>query len=199
MQAQVHALEAAGADMLHVDIMDGNFVPNITMGAMFVKALRAITTLPLDCHLMVQQPERHIDAFAEAGADIITFHIETTAHADRLISQIHSHNKKAGIALCPATPHHALEYLYEKIDLALVMTVNPGAGGQPFLAAQVAKITAISEAIAHRQIMLQADGGINTATAQKVVQAGANVLVAGQAIMHDQNLAQNIKALRVVK
>jgi ribulose-phosphate 3-epimerase len=186
------------ADMLHIDVMDGNFVPNITMGSELVKKIRRITSLPLDCHLMVRNPHDHIKKFAEAGADIITFHIESTYHADRLIDEIKGHGLKCGVALCPATSPIVIDYLYDKIDLILIMTVNPGAGGQNFIPAQLEKIRLVRDKIivSGRPIMLQVDGGINLHTAKQVFCSGADVLVAGSFLFNDGTPEANIAKLR---
>jgi ribulose-phosphate 3-epimerase len=186
------------ADMLHIDIMDGNFVPNISMGSELVRRIRKITRLPLDCHLMVENPHNHIKKFADAGADIITFHIESTNHADRLVDEIKGHGIKCGVALCPATPPIVLDYLYDKIDLILIMTVNPGAGGQNFIPAQLEKIRLVRDKItaSGHPILLQVDGGINLHTAKQVCNYGADVLVAGSFLFNDGMPETNITKLR---
>lgn len=173
----------AGADWLHVDVMDGHFVPNITIGPMVVRALRPHSPLPFDVHLMISPVDAYVAAFAEAGADIITVHPEAGAHTHRTIQLIKSLGKKAGVALNPATPPEAVAYLLDEIDLILVMSVNPGFGGQSFIEGQLTKITALRRLIeaSGREIHLEVDGGINAANAARVIAAGADVLVAGTA------------------
>jgi ribulose-phosphate 3-epimerase len=197
---EVRALEVAGADWIHVDVMDGHFVPNLTIGPMVVKALRPHTSLPLDVHLMIQPVDPFIQAFAEAGADIITFHPEAGPHAHRTVQAIKALGKKAGVSLNPATPAKMLDYLYEEVDLVLVMSVNPGFGGQSFISSQLRKIEAIRKAIdkTGREISLQVDGGVDTDTARLCVAAGADVLVAGTATFRggSDRYAANIAALK---
>jgi ribulose-phosphate 3-epimerase len=180
----IKAVEAAGADYIHIDVMDGDFVPNITIGPCVIQSLRRITTLPFDVHLMVTKPERFIDDFANAGADIITIHPEATPHAHRALQQIRQLGKKPGISLNPATPIAISDYLIDMVDLILVMSVNPGFGGQKFIPSQLQKITELRTKIkaSQRTIELEVDGGINMQTAQAVIAAGADVLVAGTAI-----------------
>lgn len=198
--AEVRAITKAGADFVHVDVMDGHFVPNLTIGAGVVQAIRPHTALPLDVHLMIENPESYIDAYAKAGADIITIHAEATHHLDRALTQIHQARKKAGVSICPATPAHVLAHVMHAVDLILVMTVNPGFGGQHFIEAQLAKITEVRRMITDsgRDIMLEVDGGINPITAKKAVHAGANVLVAGSAVFtgNPSDYARNITALK---
>lgn len=197
---EVRALEAAGADWIHVDVMDGHFVPNITIGPMVVKALRPHTSLPLDVHLMIQPVDPFIQAFAEAGADIITFHPEAGPHSHRTVQAIKALGKQAGVSLNPATPAKMLDYLYEEVDLVLVMSVNPGFGGQSFISSQLRKIEAIRKAIdkSGREIRLQVDGGVDAETARLCVAAGADVLVAGTATFRggSDRYAANIAALK---
>ena len=180
---EVRAIEAAGADWVHVDVMDGHFVPNITIGPMVVKALRPITMLPLDVHLMISPVDGFLDAFAEAGADIITVHPEAGPHIHRSVQRIKALGKMAGVSLNPGTPAKMLDYLIDSIDVVLVMSVNPGFGGQSFIESQLKKIEAIRSMIdkSGRDIRLEVDGGIDAMTAPRVIAAGADVLVAGTA------------------
>ncbi len=191
----LRALEEAKADMLHVDIMDGHFVPNMTFGPDQIKQLRAITTLPFDVHLMISDPELFIPKFAEAGSDIITVHVETSAHLHRLIGFIKSFGIKAGVSFNPATPLSALDYIIEDIDLILIMSVNPGYGGQAFIPASLDKIADAAKRIGDRAIDLAVDGGINLSTASSVVKAGANMLIAGSYTFKG-NVHDNIQKLR---
>ncbi|MDW8245391.1 MAG: ribulose-phosphate 3-epimerase [Sandaracinaceae bacterium] len=181
---EVEAVAAAGADWIHVDVMDGHFVPNLTVGPPVVAALRRVCGLPLDAHLMVSEPDRWIDAFAEGGADMITVHVEATCHLHRVLERILSRGKRAGVSLNPATSEEAIRYVLPIVDLVLVMTVNPGFGGQRFISSVLPKIRRIREWIdaMDRHIDLQVDGGIDAKSAALVAQAGANVLVAGTAI-----------------
>ncbi len=197
---EVRALEAAGADWIHVDVMDGHFVPNITIGPLVVKAIRPCTALPIDVHLMIAPADPYIDAFAEAGAEVITVHPEAGPHLHRTIQRIKATGRKAGVSLNPATPAKMLDYVLEEIDLVLVMSVNPGFGGQSFIASQIGKIEAIANRAvkAGLEIDIEVDGGIDPATARQATDAGANVLVAGTATFRGgaDCYAANISALR---
>jgi ribulose-phosphate 3-epimerase len=197
---EVRAIEAAGADWVHVDVMDGHFVPNLTIGPMVVKALRPHTSLPMDVHLMISPVDNFLDAFAEAGADIITVHPEAGPHVHRTVQRIKALGKLAGVSLNPATPAKMLDYLIDDIDLVLVMSVNPGFGGQSFIESQLRKIEAIRKMIdkTGRDIRLEVDGGIDTMTAPRAIAAGADVLVAGTATFKGgpDAYAANIAGLR---
>jgi len=198
--AEIEAVTAAGADWIHVDVMDGHFVPNLTIGPMVVKALRKHTSLPFDVHLMITPVDPMVPAYVEAGADVLSFHPEAGPHVHRTIQLVKSHGKKAGCVLNPATPLAAIEHVLGDLDLVLVMSVNPGFGGQAFIDSQVAKIAALRQAIdaLGKPIDLEVDGGVNAETARRCIKAGADVLVAGTAVFGagPGKYAQSIKALR---
>ena len=183
---EVHAVEAAGADLIHLDVMDGRFVPNITIGPMVVAAIRKVTKLPLDVHLMIVEPERYIDEFASAGADLISVHVETAPHLHRLVEQIRHAGKKAAVAVNPHSPLDGLDVVLPELEMVLLMSVNPGFGGQKFIEAVVPKVSALRSEIERRglDVDIEVDGGIDAETAPAVVAAGATVLVAGSAVFH---------------
>jgi ribulose-phosphate 3-epimerase len=197
---EVRAIDAAGADWIHIDVMDGHFVPNLTIGPGVVKALRPHSDKPFDVHLMISPVDLFLDAFAEAGADIITVHPEAGPHLHRTIQRIKALGKKAGVSLNPATPAKMLDYVLDEVDLVLVMSVNPGFGGQKFIASQLKKIEAIANRVAKQDLVvdIEVDGGIDAATAPQCIDAGATVLVAGTAAFRGgpDNYAANIAALR---
>jgi ribulose-phosphate 3-epimerase len=195
---EVGAVAEAGADWIHVDVMDGRFVPNLTIGPPVVKALRGVTKLPLDCHLMVVEPERLVEDFAKAGADVITVHVEASPHLHRTLQQIRGLGKKAGVSLNPHTSEEAIRHVIGDLDLVLVMSVNPGFGGQSFIPSVLPKIASLRKMIdqAGREVVLEVDGGVNPETARSVVEAGADMLVAGSAVFGERDYRQAIGALR---
>jgi len=195
---EVKAISAAGADYIHIDVMDGSFVPNITIGPDVVKSIRSYSNLPFDTHLMINNPDNHLENFALAGSDIITVHSEASTHLHRTVQKIKSLGKKAGVSIVPSTNESVLDYVLEDIDLILIMTVNPGFGGQKFIYSQLKKIENIANKISKlgRKIDLEIDGGINQETAKQVIDCGANVLVAGSFIFGNKNYSENIQKLR---
>ena len=195
---EVRAVAAAGADYIHVDVMDGHFVPNITIGPLVVEAVRKVTNLPLDVHLMIENPDRYIPEFARAGADIITVHQEAVPHLHRTVQLIKSLGKKAGVSINPATPSQALDVILDDLDLVLVMTVNPGFGGQGFIESGLGKIAALRHEINRRglAVELEVDGGVKPDNINRIAAAGADVFVAGSAVFNTGDYAAAISALR---
>jgi ribulose-phosphate 3-epimerase len=191
-------LDSYGADMIHIDVMDGMFVPNISFGIPVMKSVRKLTKLPFDVHLMIEEPARYVEDFVRAGADIITVHYEADRHIDRTINYIKSFGIKAGVALNPATPVDSIKYLISNLDMVLVMSVNPGFGGQKYIEYSSDKIKEVRDLSDkyNKDIMIQVDGGIDGNNISKVVNSGANVIVAGSAIFKNDEIEKNIKALR---
>lgn len=195
---EITAVERAGADYIHVDVMDGHFVPNITIGPLIVEAIRPVTKLPLDVHLMIDNPDQYIEDFAKAGADYITVHVEACRHLHRTIHHIKSFRIKAGVVLNPATPVNTIEHILKDIDMVLLMSVNPGFGGQKFIPEVLPKIRKVKEMADSigKEIEIEIDGGVNSETAKLCVEAGANVLVAGSAIYDQEDYAAAISLIR---
>jgi ribulose-phosphate 3-epimerase len=198
LEEEIKDVERGGADYIHDDVMDGHFVPNITIGPLIVDAIRPVTSLPLDVHLMIENPDQYIGAFAKAGADLLSVHVEACHHLHRTIQQIKSEGMKAGVVLNPHTPTSMIENVIEDIDLVLLMTVNPGFGGQSFIHSVLPKIKQIAAIVEERklQVEIEVDGGVNPETAKLCIEAGANVLVAGSAIYNQKDRSQAIANIR---
>jgi ribulose-phosphate 3-epimerase len=195
---QVRSAEQAGVDWIHVDVMDGHFVPNITIGPAVTQAVRQVTGLPLDVHLMISNPERYVEAFVEAGADWLGIHVEATVHLERLIQQIKEAGAKAAVTLNPATPLNCLEYVLPAVDMVLLMTVNPGFSGQKFIPAVLPKVRRLRQMIDAQglEVLIQVDGGVQVDTIRDLVAAGADVLVSGSGIFNERPVAENVRRLR---
>ncbi|WP_026585585.1 ribulose-phosphate 3-epimerase [Bacillus sp. J33] len=195
---EIKDVERGGADYIHVDVMDGHFVPNITIGPLIVDAIRPVTKLPLDVHLMIENPDAYIEAFVNAGADYITVHVEACRHLHRTVHYIKSLGVKAGVVLNPATPVSAIDHIIEDIDMVLLMSVNPGFGGQKFIPSVLSKISAVKEMAESKGLNteIEVDGGVNEETAKQCMEAGATVLVAGSAIYNQTDRAKAIAALK---
>lgn len=194
---EVRAIDAAGADWIHIDVMDGHFVPNISFGTPIMQSIRGVTKKPFDVHLMIAPVDPYLESFARAGADIITVHAEAGPHLDRTLQAIRAMGKKAGVSLNPATPASALRHVLDRLDLILVMSVNPGFGGQAFIPAMLDKISELREMTRGRNIDIEVDGGIAADNAGEIVRAGANALVAGSSIFKTQDYAAAIKSIRL--
>lgn len=195
---EITAIDKGGADYVHIDVMDGHFVPNITIGPLVVEAARRVTELPLDVHLMIENPDRYIPDFAKAGADIITVHYEAVPHLHRTVQLIHSLGKKAGVSINPATPINCLDVILEELELVLIMSVNPGFGGQQFIPACLPKIEALRETIERRglSVELEVDGGVKLDNIARIAGAGAQVMVAGSAVYGTDDYAATIASLK---
>lgn len=198
---EIKLVEQAGADWIHIDVMDGWYVPNITIGPGVISSIKKHTNLPFDVHLMIEKPNRYIEDFVRAGADILSIHPEACSHPHRVLKNIHSYGIKAGVVLNPHTPIDSIYYILEEVDLILVMTVNPGFGGQVFISSLIEKIKNVRKLIEEsgKNIYLEVDGGINTETGKLVCEAGANVLVSGHAIFKNSDPASVVKAMKNIK
>ena len=197
---EIKAAEAAGADLLHIDIMDGHFVPNITIGPFIVEAIRSVTSLPLDIHLMIEEPDRYLTDFIKAGADYLTVHYETSVHLHRTVQRIKESGVKAGVSLNPATPVWSLDHILQDIDVALLMSVNPGFGGQEFIPQAINKITTLKKLIREKEVStyIEVDGGIKLNNAQDVIAAGADILVMGSAFFNSKDYGEVIEQFRKI-
>lgn len=196
---EVREAEQAGADFIHVDVMDGHFVPNLTLGPLVVQAIRPVTKLPLDVHLMIENPDAYIPAFAKAGADYLTVHAEACTHLHRTLGFIRENGVKPGVVLNPATPLSAIEYVLDQVEMVLLMTVNPGFGGQKYIPAVTGKIKALRDMLDARgltSVLIEVDGGVNAETARLVAEAGAQVLVAGNAVFGERDRAEAVRRIR---
>lgn len=196
---EIKAVEKAGADLIHIDVMDGHFVPNITIGPLIVEAARNTTTLPLDVHLMIARPEQYIGDFAKAGADYLTVHVEATSHLNRLVQMMKEHKGvRAGVSLNPATPLSSLDYILDDVDMVLIMSVNPGFGGQTFIASALEKIRSLRKRIDDLglKIEIEVDGGVKPDNAAEIIRAGADILVAGSAVFGHKDYAAVIREIR---
>ncbi|MFN2746183.1 MULTISPECIES: ribulose-phosphate 3-epimerase [Bacillus] len=196
---EIKDVEQGGADFIHIDVMDGHFVPNITIGPLVVEAVRPITKLPLDVHLMIEDPDRYIPAFAKAGADILSVHVEACPHLHRTIQLIKEQGIKAGVVLNPHTPVEQIEHVLEDLDLVLLMTVNPGFGGQSFISSVVPKISRVKELAEQKglsDLLIEVDGGVNRETAAQCIEAGANLLVAGSAVYNEKDRKKAISNIK---
>lgn len=198
LAAEIHQAEAAGVDWIHVDVMDGVFVPNITIGPPVVEAVRKVTRLPLDVHLMIDRPERYLEAFVAAGADWLGIHVEATLHLERQLRRIRELGAKATVTLNPATPLESLEYVLDAVDMVLLMTVNPGFGGQKFIPAMLPKIRRLRRMIDDRglDVLLQVDGGVQLDTVDDLAAAGVDVFVSGSGIFNNSDICENVRQLR---
>lgn len=200
LKEEISKIERGGADYLHLDVMDGNYVPNITFGAPVIKKLRKITKLPFDVHLMIEKPERYIKDFVDAGADILTVHVEATVHLHRTIQEIKSYGIKAGVSLNPSTPLEDIEYVLDDLDLVLIMSVNPGFGGQSFIKAMIEKIKRLRKIIDERNlnIILQVDGGVKLENAREILNYGADLLVVGSDIFESKDIENRTKEFKIL-
>jgi ribulose-phosphate 3-epimerase len=196
---EVKRVEMGGADLLHIDVMDGHFVPNISLGFPVISSIKGKTNLPFDVHLMIEKPEKYIDDFIEAGADIITVHVEAVVHLHRLINYIKNRGVKPGVALNPSTPLESIRYVLDDISMVLIMSVNPGFGGQEFIPQMIEKIIQLKEILKSKnpEVLIEVDGGINENNAHDVISAGADILVAGSAIFNSHNPEKTIKELKI--
>ncbi len=195
---EIKAIEAAGADLVHIDVMDGCFVPNITIGPLVVEAIRGVTRLPFDVHLMIENPGRYLEAFAKAGADWISIHAEACIHLHRVVTRIKELGKKAGVAINPATPLEVLDYVLEELDYIVIMSVNPGFGGQEFIPSALRKLERLRRMIKERglSVEIEVDGGVNLGTVAEVARAGGEILVAGSAVFKSEDYQETIALLR---
>jgi ribulose-phosphate 3-epimerase len=195
---EVRAAESAGADLIHIDVMDGCFVPNITVGPLVVKAIKKVSSLPLDVHLMIEEPDRYIEIFAESGADILTVHVEACMHLHRTIQKIRESNVRASVSLNPASPLSSLEFVLPEIDMVVLMSVNPGFGGQKFIKGVLPKIRALKEMIVegNHRVDIEVDGGVNTDNAEEIAHAGADILVMGNAFFTAKDYSEVVRTVR---